>query len=661
MKKIFYILSLVLTVSLTSCSLDETKYTQLDQETVYESESGFNGLVNACYENLYYLYGKLDGIGPMEMGTDTWTIGSLSGSYCGMTNYYTGDLNCINGVNQVVWNALYACVGYCNSAIYYSNDSTIRAKMTNVEAKAAEAYFIRGFCNFHIVEQWGDVVLNTSSIAEVGAGREKAERSSEEAFYEQIISDLNFAAKYLPETQGENGRATSIAAKAMLAKAWLQRTRLYSGGIDRNGQTYTNDNAKRVACADSAFYYVQQVADAADRLGLLYQSTDQASGSTQCWDGNNNKTNTEFLFREAIDHNTYKNPEGSNRGRTAQYYGMSVSGSGAADFGVQGDGLRYRRSNVQTWRPTLYLLTKCFEPSETTIDTRFDDSFYYKYYIAQPSYSVLKTTCEKYGKDVSTFTKKDPKTKKEIFKCEITGNVATVSDLRQKYQGMSYFADNMSTWDFGGTTYVELENNDAALGAYIPNWTLDETWCSKQKFLCANLATQVFNADGSFASPTTFKNLTPSLKKFSCLKYCYTNQEWLGDFPIIRLTDIYLLGAEAAVVSGKNKEKGLEYLNIVRKHAALAKNASEMIVGQESMTIDFILKERARELCGEQWRWYDLKRTGNITTEYLSNSVSGEPRNPWITTILARNIVRPIPQQFLDQIANPDEFGTNGY
>ena len=86
-----------------------------------------------------------------------------------------------------------------------------------------------------------------------------------------------------------------------------------------------------------------------------------------------------------------------------------------------------------------------------------------------------------------------------------------------------------------------------------------------------------------------------------------------------------------------------------------------MVVGQESMTIDFILKERARELCGEQWRWYDLKRTGNISNEYLDNTISGEPRNPWISNLQPHHIVRPIPQQFLDQIANPAEFGTNGY
>ena len=117
------------------------------------------------------------------------------------------------------------------------------------------------------------------------------------------------------------------------------------------------------------------------------------------------------------------------------------------------------------------------------------------------------------------------------------------------------------------------------------------------------------------------------------------------------------LAAEAAVVSGQHQAEGLACLNAVRRHAALSTNAAQMEVGAEAMNIDFILKERARELCGEQWRWYDLKRMGLLTSEYLNaprRNVYGQPyQTKWR--------VRPIPQQMLAQIANPDESGTNGY
>lgn len=650
-KIIYFALAIVFGFSFNSCSLDETNYTQVDQETAFTSEAGFQGAVNACYENLYYLYGKIDGIGNMEMGCDLWMYANQSGGYSAYTHYNNSELNCVNGPNQVVWNALYAMVGYCNTAIYYFNKNF---NDTEHMSKVAEAHFLRGFALFHIVEQYGDVVLDTLSIAEVGAGRENAYRSSEEDFYNQIISDLEYAAKYLPKTQSENGRATSVAAKAMLAKAWLQRTRLYtSKQHDRKGKAYPEDAEMYKKCAQEAFNWAKQVTEEAE----LYPSDATSSGSTKCWDGANNKTNKEFLFREAIDHISGMNPESWNRGRTAQYYQMSSSGA-SQYFGISSDGIRYRRQNVQIYTPTLYLLTKCFEPKEDTPDSRFGDSFYYKYYIGTPTYDVLQSNAAKFGKDTTLWITVNPRTKVKSFKCQIIGNVATAAQLKTNYPGMSYYADNDATW--GGSYTFELENKDDALGCFVPNWPLDSAWIAHQKFLCANLTTQIFNEDGSFSSQTQYKSLMPSLKKFSCLQYCYDNQSWLGDFPIIRTTDIYLVAAEAAILMGE-PAKGLDFLNTVRKHAAKSTDAGKMIVGQECMTIDYILKERARELCGEQWRWYDMKRTGNISEEFLNNQKSHEPRNPYVTTIQPRNVVRPIPQQFLDQIANADEFGTNGY
>ena len=121
----------------------------------------------------------------------------------------------------------------------------------------------------------------------------------------------------------------------------------------------------------------------------------------------------------------------------------------------------------------------------------------------------------------------------------------------------------------------------------------------------------------------------------------------------MRYSNHPLIAAEAALAKGVPAE-GLPYLNAVRRHAARSGDAAEMEVSDYDL--DFLVKERARELCGEQWRWYDLKRMGYLRADYLVD----KHKNPYIS-FEEKNLVRPIPQEFLDQIANADEFGTNGY
>ena len=661
MKKIKYSLIAMLGVAgLTACSLDETNYSSLDTEIAYSTKSGYQSLINACYENVYYMYGKSDGIGPMEMGTDLWKNGSRNGSNGDITNY-NENLTPSTGVIRTIWNALYCIVGYCNTAIYYQNHGK-EFTASDVQDIAAEARFMRAFANFHIVEQWGNVVLDTVSFATSGVSSEKAYRSSEEEFYNLIISDLKTAVEYLPVSNAERGRATKKAAMGMLAKAYLQRTRMFNEG-----------SAEYKAYADSAFQIAKKLCDNPTEYGCsLYQSTATRSGNSLAWDDENNKDNNEFLFVEAVDHVNAYNPEGWNRGRTAQYYMMKI-GSQAQNFGVTGSGIRYGRDNATVWAPTYYLLHDCFDPklpkSETntelinlaenkedrTPDTRFEDAFYYKYY-ARSTCQITRPILARYGKDT---LKVNPETGREGLygstKRKIKGCGLAGSAYNTKYPSANVYATGTLSSEM-----LEDESVDDALACYTPNWNLDTTEIKYNKRLCAGL-NQCYDMreghEGDQAQFTYFRSLQPSLKKFRSFKYAYTNQYDMMDIPVLRLTDIYLIAAEAAIAKGTPAE-GLPYLNAVRRHAAVSGDASLMEVGVDKMNIEYILKERARELCGEQWRWYDLKRTKHLTAEYLTTA----GMNPYITTFdNTKNLVRPIPQEFLDQIANADEFGTNGY
>lgn len=82
------------------------------------------------------------------------------------------------------------------------------------------------------------------------------------------------------------------------------------------------------------------------------------------------------------------------------------------------------------------------------------------------------------------------------------------------------------------------------------------------------------------------------------------------DLPIIRLADVYLMYAEAALRSGTDTDKGLIYVNYVRNRAGVnAWNTTEY-------TLDGLLDERARELYWENVRRTDLVRFNKYTSGY---------------------------------------------
>jgi hypothetical protein len=87
------------------------------------------------------------------------------------------------------------------------------------------------------------------------------------------------------------------------------------------------------------------------------------------------------------------------------------------------------------------------------------------------------------------------------------------------------------------------------------------------------------------------------------------NRDWgPTNFPIIRYADVLLMVAEAQMELGNTAEATL-YLNMVRKRA----NASEVTsanASSQSLLRSIIRDERARELCFEATRKFDLVRWG---------------------------------------------------
>jgi hypothetical protein len=147
-----------------------------------------------------------------------------------------------------------------------------------------------------------------------------------------------------------------------------------------------------------------------------------------------------------------------------------------------------------------------------------------------------------------------------------------------------------------------------------------------------------------------------SLRKFDDpTRTTATVTESSRDANILRLGDIYLIAAEAQFRNNK-PDSAAYYINQIRTRAALPGRSAAMQITASQVSLDFILDERARELAGEQVRWFDLKRTGKLLDRVRADNPDAAPN------IRDFHVLRPIPQSDLDAVTNKADFQQNpGY
>ncbi|QTY27926.1 RagB/SusD family nutrient uptake outer membrane protein [Flavobacterium sp. CS20] len=112
------------------------------------------------------------------------------------------------------------------------------------------------------------------------------------------------------------------------------------------------------------------------------------------------------------------------------------------------------------------------------------------------------------------------------------------------------------------------------------------------------------------------------------------------DFFVYRLSETYLLAAEALLKQDKKQEVA-DYLNEVRIRASKEGTMIPLVTASQ-IDMDKILDERALELGAEEKRWMDLARTGKLIERTRLYNPNAEPN------IMDYHKLRPIPQSQID-------------
>lgn len=130
-------------------------------------------------------------------------------------------LGTINNVWSVTFNGIMRANTVLDQLEAKPNAISDAALRTRFEA---EARFLRAYFYFDLVKWFGPVPIFDTFVSPTDALN--VGRSSVEEVYSLIISDLQFAASNLPASYGggDKGRATSLAAKGILARVYMTRS-----------------------------------------------------------------------------------------------------------------------------------------------------------------------------------------------------------------------------------------------------------------------------------------------------------------------------------------------------------------------------------------------------------------------------------------------------
>jgi hypothetical protein len=599
--KIFFI-ALALTVLACNDVLEEHPYTSFTTQ-YFESEDGLNSGVVAAYAGMRYNYGPVGALDITAFGTDEWSNGDQA---------LNQDLNVYNvtttdGSILTPWNRNYWHINTCNAVI--EKAPGVEMNESKKTTLIAEARYLRAHYYLLMVSQFGAVPVN------LGSGDLKFNDDPTGEFYrlpvnellvtnyQAMIDDLIFASENLPDQRPVAAfRLSKAAALHLLAKVYMHRA--YSAAKQASDFQNAYNTAMQLI-NNKEQYGVDLLPDYADvhKEGNDYNKEIMYSVERLALNNAANEIGspgTDFANKANQSCNMYNC--NYQQAVPATYYNADLRGKVIFTSRV----LRYGRP-LRRFAPTKWMFQTAF--ADKVNDSRFHNSF-----------------------------------------------------------RMVWYAD---TWEQEGTAaYDTYINHITSLGLSIGDTAiyLTETDAIAESLKALTGAQKkhylIVGPKDFYSSGNATYQYYPSIKKFDAVNRANFNDASGRPFVVSRLAETYLLAAEAAMQLGQNDEAAT-LINVLKLRAAyrpgltpseITNRYNNIKVDASDITLDFILDERTRELCGEGVRWPDLAVRGKLVERAALH-------NPQSVNIKPFHTLRPIPQSQLQAITDPDKakYQNTGY
>jgi hypothetical protein len=572
----------------TGCSdlLDKEPLSDGTEAIFFKTPDHFVQAANA----LYQLEGWKDHNGAttyykMDQGMDTSGFSANGGSSAGETDWH--------------WDKAYAYIRDCNTLLSKADGYT--GDKADIGASIGTAYFFRAWQHFYLLQRFGGVPI-VDHVLDVNDATLTGPRNSRYEVVDFIAKDLRAAIPLLPQEKNisgsDKGKVSAEAAKSFLARVllyeatWEKYVPNISYDLDGNGSDTGAGTAK-----PSDYPSVTNMLTEAKQMAK--EVIDEANAGT-------------FALWQECDSLSY-------------YYLFNIDDKG-------GNISNFRNKGKNTNKEFIF-------------------SKKYDYDVLKGGIDLSHAISTWQGANISTYLG-------EMFLCRNGLPIYISYDgvTRQKnsdFLGFEHFYDEYRNRDYRFIGCAFLPDRvswmtDTDYG--VPNTTDKPYPVPVYPEFPYNSTDQAFSSKLAIYTPHllggTFTHNNYGNRKFMPEGANRSNNDESADYPLIRLAEVYLIYAEAAVELGNGSitDADLNFsVNKVRARAgvdpltnALIANvydagywdhAQNKTIIKKMNMLDEIRRERTCELFGEGFRENDLKRWGiahiNLRGQKLGRYIYG--------------------------------------
>ncbi|MFT3738087.1 MAG: RagB/SusD family nutrient uptake outer membrane protein [Breznakibacter sp.] len=523
----------------------------------------------------------------MDQGMDISGMGSNGGASAVETDYR--------------WDKPYTYIRNCNILIQKAAEYT--GNKEDLNASVGTAYFFRAWQHFYLLQLFGGVPV-VDHVPDVNDAVVKGSRNSRYEVANFIIGDLRTAISLLPKeseiSASDKGKVSLEAAKAFLARVllyeatWEKYVPGISYNLDGNG-TAEGAGTKK----PSGYPSVEEMLTEAKKwAGEVI--TEAETGTFQLW----------------------------NECDTLSYYYL---------FGIDDKG-----GNISNFKSKGKATNK-----EFIFSVKYDPD------LKRPNVALTTAISRWNGSNISTYLGK-------MFLCRnglpiFISNDGVTREKNPEFLGFEHFMDEFRNRDDRFISSTHLPDRKSWVGAGAAENQLPCTVAGKP-YPDPVYPQATYNpSDPAFGNLATI--YTPTLLTANFTHNAYGSRKFMPegtrntgyespDYPLIRLAEVHLIYAEAAVELGNGtiSDNDLNFsVNKNRARARVAPLTNALIAGvwdagywdhaqnktiiKQMNMLDEIRRERACELFGKGFRENDLKRWGiahiNLRGQKLGRYVYG--------------------------------------